>query len=538
MKRRNPGLAILCLSISILPRVLMAADYFVKASGDDAAAGTSPRTAWKSVERINRTSFSPGDRILFQAGQDFQGNLRLGPNCAGRPAAPVVITSHGKGRAKILAGGETGITIESAGCIVISNLTVVGAGPTNNSGYGILFDNRLEEFQRLQNIRIEKVEVSGFGIFGILVSGKSAGFDHVRVSDCDLHDNLRGGMEIAGRLPWDSPRFAHSDVRVTRCLAHNNTGDPNYHQNHSGSGMVLYQVDGGLFEDCRAWANGQLCHHGNGGVGIWSCASRRVVIQHCESFENRTSGGDGGGFDLDGGSVDCVLQYNYSHDNDGPGLMVYTYAYASHTDEGCIVRFNVSEDDSRRSRAYAGLWVRNDGNGISGLKIYNNTVRIGPWSNQAAFIDGNGVAGDFQNNLFIGYNGARPLVVEHPAASVRFQNNLYWSGGAPLKIRWGEHDYDSLSQWRREASQESLDGKNLGLLADPELSGCSGKRPGNAESWQRRLAAYKPRRNSPLLFQGIAVGEKPLSDDASLDILGNNLNVKGWPLGAVGYRSR
>lgn len=517
--------------------MLVATDYFVMASGDDTAAGTSPRTAWKSINRVNRTSFQPGDRILFQADQEFHGNLQLGSNCVGRVDAPVVITSHGRGRAKILAGNETGILIESAGCVTISNLTVVGAGPTNNAGYGILFDNRLEVFRRLQNIRIEQVEVSGFGIFGILISGKSGGFDHVRVMDCDLHDNLRGGMEIAGRLPWDSPLYAHSDVVVTRCRAHHNTGDPHYEKNHSGSGMVLYQVDGGLFEDCRAWANGRLCHHGNGGVGIWSCASRRVVIQHCESFENRTSGGDGGGFDLDGGSVDCVLQYNYSHDNDGPGLMVYTYAYASHADKGCIVRFNVSDNDSRRSRAYAGLWVRSDGNGIASLKVHNNTLRLGRWSNQAAFVDGSGVEAEFKNNILVGCDGALPLLVEHPTDHLRFQNNLYWGDGAPFRIQWGDQSYGSLAEWQQKAAQESLGGKLLGLFADPGLSGYSGTKPSGTENWQKRLTAYTPRRNPLVLLQGISMGGDLRRAGNSSDILGNALNAEYWPLGAVGCSS-
>ena len=125
---------------------------------------------------------------------------------------------------------------------------------------------------------------------------------------------------MAGRLPWDSPRYAHADVRVSHCHAFDNTGDPDYQKNHSGSGIVLYQVDDGVIEPCVAWNNGALCRSGGGGaVGLWTCASRRVVIQHCESFGNKTSGADGGG------SEDCVLQYNYSHDNDGHGLMVYTY---------------------------------------------------------------------------------------------------------------------------------------------------------------------------------------------------------------------
>ena len=232
------------------------------------------------------------------------------------------------------------------------------------------------------------MEARGFGIFGILVAGTHAGFEHVLITNCVMRDNLRGGMEVAGRLPWDATVYAHADVLVSHCQAFDNTGDPTYLKNHSGSGMVLYEVDGGVMEYCTAWNNGGLCRSSGGGVGLWTCASRRVVIQHCESFGNRTSGADGGGFDIDGGSLDCVLQYNYSHDNDGPGLMVYTYPYASFADRGSVVRFNISENDSRKSRDYAGLWVRADGREMTGVEIYNNTVIVGPWTDQAAHIYG------------------------------------------------------------------------------------------------------------------------------------------------------
>jgi len=537
MTHRKPLPILLCLLGCFLSRMVLATDYFVTLSGDDHAAGTSPAAAWRTIARVNTSAFRSGDHILFQASQSFHGNLRLGQNSAGQTNAPVVISSFGGGQAKLLAGRETGITIESAGWVTISNLTVLGDGSTNNLGYGILSDNRLDDFRRLEHVRIENVEVSGFGIFGILISGKQAGFNHVRVVGCDLHDNLRGGMEIAGRLPWDSPLYAHADVEVTRCRAHHNSGDPHYDKNHSGSGMVLYQVDGGLFEECSAWANGQLCEHANGGVGIWSCACRGVVIQHCESFGNRTRGGDGGGFDLDGGSIDCVLQYNYSHDNDGPGLMVYTYPYASHADKGCIVRFNVSDNDSRRSRSYAGLWVRSDGNGITGLKVYNNTVRTGPWSNQAAYVDGSGVEAEFRNNILIGCGGAATLVVEHPQAKLRFVNNLYWAGDAPFKIQWGDQAYTDLAGWRQATGQESLDGKLLGVIADPQLAGESIKTPGSNGDWRQRLAAYKPVRESAILTQGIPVGPEVSKAKNCSDILGGVLTINRWPLGAVGVGS-
>ena len=234
---------------------------------------------------------------------------------------------------------------------------------------------------------------------------------------------------------------------------------------------------------------------------------------------------------------DRDLQYNYSHDNDGPGLMVYTYAYASHADQGCVVRFNVSDNDSRRSRTYAGLWVRSDGNGITSLKVYNNTVRIGAWSAQAAFVDGNGVEAEFKNNILVGCDGALPLLVEHPNNNLRFHNNLYWGGGAPFGIQWGNQTYGSLAEWQHKAGQESLDGRLLGQFADPGISGNSGENPGSAGNWQKLLIAYKPRRTSPVFLQGTAMGGDPLRADHRSDILGNVLEVERWPIGAVAYGS-
>jgi hypothetical protein len=510
-----------CLLGPVLPGALFAADYFVASQGNDASTGTSQQTPWRSVARANSTSFRHGDRLLFHGGQSFPGNLALRCATNDSTSVPLIISSYDAGRATILAGSNTGITVESLGGITISNLIVLGDGPTNNAGYGILCDNQLDGFQRLENLRIDNADTSGFGMFGVLISGKSAGFDHVQVLNCDLHDNLRGGMEIAGRLPYDSPLYAHADVVVRNCRAFRNSGDPHYEKNHSGSGMVLYQVDGGFIDGCSAWGNGELCQHPNGGVGIWSCASRAVTIQHCQSFANRTHGGDGGGFDLDGGSVDCVLQYNYSHDNDGPGLMLYTYRYSSYSDQGNIVRFNVSDGDSRRSKTYAGLWVRSDGGKMTRLKIYNNTIRIGRWSNQAAYVQGANVEAEFANNIFVGRDGALPLLVAQPENQLRFLNNLYWRAGAPFQIQWNGHVFTTLADWRQATGEEISFGKFLGLVTDPSFSTSSD------------LAAFTPRKHSPLLTQGI-----PLDASLASDLFGHTLKTAYWPLGAIGQGTR
>ena len=263
-------LAVLCW---LGANLSFAADRFVRCDGDDSAPGTNRNAAWRTVERVNRARLEPGDRVLFQAGRTFAGNLRLTAEDAGTATLPLTIGSLGDGRATIFAGAGTGVSVENAGGIVIENLVVVGAGITNNGGYGVLCNNTLTNATMLDHLVIDNVEVSGFGKHGILITGAPAGFRHVRVSHCVMRGNLLGGMEIAGRLPWDAPNYAHADVQVTQCQAFDNTGDPDYHKNHSGSGIVLYEVDGGLIDGCVAWNNGALNGSGGGGpVGLWGLA--------------------------------------------------------------------------------------------------------------------------------------------------------------------------------------------------------------------------------------------------------------------------
>jgi hypothetical protein len=531
-KASHFGLALLFLMQTAVP--LSATDYFVRQSGDDGSKGTSTSLAWGTIDRVNQARLQPGDRVLFEAGKSFAGNLLISAEDAGTSTTPVVIGSFGEGRATILAGRQTGITVENTGGIAIENLLVVGSGRTNNNGYGILCDNTLTNAQRLSHIRIANVEVRGFGVFGILVAGTQAGFEHVRITNCVMRDNLRGGMEVAGRLAWDSPIYAHADVRVSHCQAFDNTGDPTYLKNHSGSGIVLYQVDGGVMEYCTAWNNGALCRSSGGGVGLWTCASRRVIIQNCESFANKTSGGDGGGFDIDGGSVECVLQYNYSHDNDGPGLMVYTYPYASHTDRGNVVRFNISENDSRKGRRYAGLWVRADGREMTGVEIYNNTVVIGPWTDQAARICARGVEARLRNNIFIASGSALPLWVEEPEERVRFENNLYWREGGPTQIAWGAQTYSSLHEWRDRTGQESFNQEPAGLFANPGLT----RHPHAVRAGERlglqTVRAFRPLPSSPALAGGLDLRQKFGLDAGTRDFLGPLPLAGRFPLGAIG----
>src|SRR5579871_987201 len=86
--------------------------YYLDAQqGDDSNHGTTPRAPWKSIARINRMVFAPGDRILFAGGQTFAGALHLTRASGGAKRRPLLLSSFGKGRATIDGAAADGLLL-------------------------------------------------------------------------------------------------------------------------------------------------------------------------------------------------------------------------------------------------------------------------------------------------------------------------------------------------------------------------------------------------------------------------------------------
>ena len=47
--------------------------FLSEKDGDDAADGTTPQTAWKTIARLNREKLAPGTYVLFERGGTFRG---------------------------------------------------------------------------------------------------------------------------------------------------------------------------------------------------------------------------------------------------------------------------------------------------------------------------------------------------------------------------------------------------------------------------------------------------------------------------------
>lgn len=76
-------------------------DYYVDAvSGNDANDGLTTGTAWKTLSKVSGESFVPGDTILFNRGDTFQGTLTI--SSSGSSDNPIVYGAYGTGEKPII----------------------------------------------------------------------------------------------------------------------------------------------------------------------------------------------------------------------------------------------------------------------------------------------------------------------------------------------------------------------------------------------------------------------------------------------------
>jgi hypothetical protein len=86
--------------------------YHVSPDGNDANDGRSPAKAWKTVAKVNATTFAPGDQILFARGGEWRESLKA--SSSGAPGKPIVYAASGTG-AKPKFWGSDIVTVGADG---------------------------------------------------------------------------------------------------------------------------------------------------------------------------------------------------------------------------------------------------------------------------------------------------------------------------------------------------------------------------------------------------------------------------------------
>jgi hypothetical protein len=475
--------------------------YYLSPSGNDAAAGTSPADAWRSLGRASHASLKPGTRLLLRGGSEFTGQLTLNERDAGNAARPVVIGSYGSGVATIASKGSAIDVYDTAG-IDIGDLNLIGRPSSGAAAVGLTVYNDLPAGRRLNHVVVRNITVVGFAN-GVAFGGKNsgAGFGDVTVSNCVLDGNVNDGLITYGpEFNPGHPTYANQDVDVSHVIAARNSGDPHSAVGNTGNGIVLGSVRDGTIAWSTADNNGSDSVATEGPEGIWAYDSTRIVMERNLSFENRTNNRvDGNGFGLDQNTSDSVMQDNLSYDNDGTGFLVYS-AQENSAQTHNIVRYNISSGNSQDGNShYGGISVLGT---VADAAVYQNTVVMAGSPALRLGLTVNHIL--VRNNIFVADHG--PVVAAAGAlrpAMAELQGNDYFSAVGPWAVTWGPESYDSLSAWRAISTEEMVAGRPSGFAVDPRLTGpvlnLQDKMAGRGSAGDRFIL----RLGSPLLGAGL-----------------------------------
>lgn len=422
--------------------------YYLNTNGNDSNKGTLDNP-WKTIEKLNSIKLSAGDAVFFQAGQIFEGSI-LVDSASGTRNNPIVLTSSLGSASTIHSGNEQALVIQHSAYVNVTNLNFAGNGrKEGNHENGVVIMSS-------SHVSVDSLNIKGFQKAGLLVYSSF----NIDVNLVYAHDNGAAGISVSGNTGKEGCK----NISVRHCVAENNPGDPTNLTNHSGNGIVVGLCRGVTIEYCAATNNGwDMPRVGNGPVGIWAWEADSVIIQHCIAYRNKTSRGgeDGGGYDLDGGVTNSVIQYCLSYENAGAGFGIFQYSGASPWKNN-IIRFNISENDGLASTAHAGVYIwnsSNDENQFADCLLYNNVIYNAPGA--AIRFSGESKRKGFRyyNNIFI----ARDELTKGLSVNDTFIGNDWWSltGGFNMN---GIRNFDT---WIRQTGQEKLDGKVYGANTDP-----------------------------------------------------------------------
>ncbi|MEV5410437.1 hypothetical protein AB0K60_16550 [Thermopolyspora sp. NPDC052614] len=94
--------------------------YVDSAKGSDAAAGTSPATAWRSLDKANEVDLKPGDRLLFKRGGSWKGTLTI--SARGTANRRITIGAYGTGPRPKISGRDGDCVIVTGSYIRVTDL--------------------------------------------------------------------------------------------------------------------------------------------------------------------------------------------------------------------------------------------------------------------------------------------------------------------------------------------------------------------------------------------------------------------------------
>lgn len=436
-------------------------NYYIDAdNGNDSNTGTSRSSAWKTLAKVNSVQFSPGDSVLLQAGDSWNGQLLL--KGSGVQGKPIVLSSYGNGAKPHIKGNgavDHVLLLENVDHWNIDKIEISNQATQVGNRTGIMIRSLTgsKEHFHITNVYIHDVmgdysfEMKGKNTGGIgIIGGPTTRFNDILIENCEIGPVNRVG--IFTNLT-DAKNATRGNRPITNLVIRKNKI-----HHCAGDGAIIRYAYKPIISHNIAYEN----HNGDEnlvkhGVALWCRSTDEALFEYNEVYNTRGSM-DGQAFDADLDAYRTIVQYNYSHGNEGGFMLVYG------TSSDAIVRYNVSANDGAKGKHIFDfpVWENPRGSGV----FHNNTVII-PASVEAVIADEALETARFYNNIFYNQGSGKP-VIKSGGKTAFFQNNSFYS-------------YDAIDL--PETSP---------LLADPQLVSPNTIQPGFPNASNFKIGATSP----------------------------------------------
>ena len=519
--------------------------YYVDATdGSDSNDGLSPETAWKTIEKVNNTTFQPGDHILFQCGETWTGELM--PQGSGVLGNPIVISSYGEGDKPVLMpGADRTLAYFNVATDVLRNVQVnnvisfynqehweirnlelydpgyESTNPRYTSVYRRAISLMAEDIGDLYGFTMDNLTIHGFrgpntnrgkSSGGIIISILSdpndasnrvpTAINDISVTNCTMYDLGRSGFNFCS--PWTTRVDVEDDD--WGLFDYEGFGEWKPCENIYIANNVIHDVDGDgvLIDGCKD----VLVEHNvvyrcafnsDFAVGMFNWNSDNTIFQYNEVYDSCPSdyqgaASDAQGIEIDALNRDTLVQYNYTHDNRG-GVFMWCNTNSLRGFRG-IYRYNISQNDGDLHGVID--WRPNHVDSA----MYNNTV----------YISGDS-AGDFLNS-----NGG------NVAYNAKIYNNIFYNENENLVT---DEFLESQIEWKNNIfyNFDNIPSDSSNLTVDPKLVA-----PGTGELGRDTLDGYKLMADSPAIDAGINI-----ENNGGQDYFGTLLTDGKTDIGAAEY---
>lgn len=491
-------------------------NYYVSNSGSDSNNGLSPSTPWQTVGKVNSSAPSCAT-VNFNGGQTFT-DTGIAPSVSGTASCALTFTSYGTGRATIAPTSASVVPFKllNQDYVTLNNLNLTAGASAQSFWLSSTSGTHT-------NITMNNFTATGGNNGAVGGDAGSAGWNNVLIENFLILNSAGAGLGAYGNVAGTQ---TNSNIIVQNGTIHDN----------GLNGVFLGNVNGGLIQNVVAYNNGGTSTVGP--VGIWTYESNAVTIQFNESYNNTSANGtDGDGFDIDGGTTNCLAQYNYSHGNLGTGYLLWNYAGVTWNNN--TVRYNISENDGSQPGGFYGSITFGKGSGASAVtnaQVYNNTIytNLGSGFSAIAVRDA-GTTGHVANNILYTSSTADLILAVGNPSSLLFTGNDYYASGT-FAISWNSTSYSTFSAWQTATSQEKISGTNVGLTSNPSLQspGSGGTVGGYAPP---APTAYELLTGSPMIGAGLNLSTQFSINPGTQDYYGNAIpegSGTGYPVGAYG----